>query len=164
MCGLQNDKVNIQKVNREKDCEKFLRYCIIKVIGILIWKCLFYKMILEHTGCSTEAKEKRWLSDVYSEHWTRVQDRSKGSSQILPGDYHYCYAKQRDKCGAQGLLTFKYKHQPPNLSRFHVQNLKSTSMWETFDKTIFTASTFFPLRFKASAVLNHCVIRSLYFL
>lgn len=30
-----------------------------------------------------------------------------------------------------------YKKQPPNFSKFHMQNLKSPSMWEPLDNIIF---------------------------
>lgn len=32
-----------------------------------------------------------------------------------PGHYHYCYAKQTDKCGAQGLLIFNLQETTTKL-------------------------------------------------
>lgn len=89
--------MDIWKVNGEKKCENFPRFCIIKVKRIYDIKMVCPQIYLRVYWLLTEAKERKWPSDIQSEHWTRVQDRSKDSSQILPGDSHYCYAEQKER-------------------------------------------------------------------
>lgn len=141
--------MNIWKANGEKKCEIFPKYCIIKVQGIYDIKMAFPQIYLRVYWLLTEEKEKKWSSDIHSEHWTRVQDRSKGSSQILPRDSHYHYTEQKERnLWGSRFTDFQFisvNHcTPPN----YTCKTLTDHQGETHLKRLYSDSTFFYLRFK----------------